>query len=142
MITEVYVDGSFKPAGSAAAVVIYQNKKEVYKTVKPLASQSSMASEAEAVLLGVNLCWVSNMVQPTIYTDSESIFNPFYNYSKIKNKNLAHYIYALKEMQKRFPFTLKKVKRNDVFVPDDMCRTFIQDAQNFYYQKMKEYNVD
>lgn len=141
MITECYVDGSFKPSGSAAAVIIYRNKKEVYKTVKPLASQSSMASEAEAIILAVNLCWISDFVQPTIYTDSESVFKPFYEYSKIRNKNLAHYIYALKEMEKRFPFTLRKVKRADVFVPDDMCRTFIADAQKFYHQKQKEYNV-
>lgn len=132
---EAYVDGSYRPLGSAAAVVLYENRKEIFKTVKPLTASSSLAAECDAVMMAANLCWISNYVQPTIYTDSSSVYLAFYDHVKIRNKNLSACIYALKEIEKRFPFTIRQVKRRDVFVPDDMCSRFITDAHK-YYQKV------
>lgn len=138
MITECYVDGSFRPAGSAAAIVIYRNNKEVLRSVKPVPAQSSMAAECEAVMAAVTICYACNFVQPTIYTDSQTLYDHFKGNTNLKNKVMAHYIFALKELEKRFGFTLKSVKREDVFIPDDMCKNFILDAHQYHLDRLKD----
>lgn len=138
MITHCFVDGSFRPTGAAAAVVIYRNKREVFRTVKPVAAGSSMAAECEAVILAVNLCYVCNYSMPIIYTDSKTLFDQFDHRRKVKNKNLSLYIYALREMEKVFPFQLRNVRRSDVFIPDELCKNFLEDAHQFYQKNIKE----
>lgn len=138
MITECYVDGSFRPNGSAAAIVIYRNNKELFRSVKPVPAQSSMASECEAVMYAVTVCYACNWVQPTIYTDSKTLFDHFKGNTNLKNKTMAYYIFALKELEKRFAYTLKYVKRSEVFIPDDMCKNFISDAHYFHLRQLKD----
>jgi ribonuclease HI len=138
MITHCFVDGSFRPTGTAAAVVIYRDKKEVFRTVKPVAAGSSMAAECEAVILAVNLCYICNYAMPIIYSDSKTLYDQFDHRRKVKNKNLALYIYALREMEKVFPFQLRHVKRADVFIPDELCKNFLADAHQFYQQNIKD----
>lgn len=138
MITECYVDGSYRPDGSAAAIVVYRNRKEVLRSVKPVPAQSSMASECEAVMYALSICYACNWVQPTIYTDSKTLHDHYKGHTKIGNKTLGHYVFALKEIERVFGFTLVNVRRSDVFVPDDMCKQFIADAHRFYVENLKE----
>lgn len=138
MITHCYVDGSFRATGAAAAVVIYQNKREIFRTVKPVAAASSMAAECEAVTLAVNLFYVCNYPMPIIYTDSETLHKKFDKRERVTNKNLALYVYALREMEKVFPFQLKFVKRSEVYIPDQLCKNFLQDAHQFYQRNIKD----
>lgn len=132
MITKCYVDGSFRPQGSAAAIVIYQNQNEILRLVKPVAAQSSMAAECEAVLLGLLICYSRNFPQPTIYTDSKTLYNHYKGNARIKNKTMAQYIYAMQRLEKIYPFQLINVKRSGVFIPDDMCKNFIEDGHAFW----------
>lgn len=139
MITQCFVDGSYRPHGAAAAVIIYRNRKEVFRTVKPVPSNSSMAAECEAVLLAVNLCYINNYVQPVIFSDSKTLCDQFYGRTRIRNKNLAYYIFALKEIERRFPFQLKHVKRDDVYIPDQICKNWLEDAHKYFTDLKKEY---
>lgn len=134
---ECYVDGSYRPEGSAAAVVIYRYRKEVLTTVKPVPSQSSMAAECEAVMMAVMLCHSHNYPHPTIYTDSKNLYDHFNGKTKVKNKNMAFYIFALKQLEKNFPFILERVSRKDVAEPDALCKNFILDAHHYYENARK-----
>ena len=125
MITECFVDGSYRKNGSACAVVIYRNRQEVFRTVKPVMASNSITPECEAILLAINLCYISNYTMPTIYTDSKVLCDQFKLRVNIHSKDIFFYISTLWEMEKTHPFILQFVKRDKVFVPDDMCKKFI-----------------
>lgn len=134
MSTKVYVDGSYRPEGAAACVVIYYRNEEVFRTVKPLphSAASSSVAEAEAILLAVNMCWIGGYKMPIIYTDAEFFCQQFWGATGIKSKDLFYYIDALKEIETKFGFILNPVKRKDVFVPDDICKTWLTTVDRKY----------
>ena len=132
MITECYTDGSFRKLGSAAAVVIYQNGKEVFRTVKPVIANNSIIPEAEAIVLAVGLCHIANYTRPLILTDSQVLYEQFYRTKNVNSPNVFPYISTLWEMERVFPFSIQFVKRDKVFVPHDICHKFIIQQAELY----------
>lgn len=133
---EVYVDGSHRPEASCAAVVMYKFRKEEFRTVKPVQTNSNVAAEAEAILLGVTLSMAMGSTNPTIYSDSQVIVDQFYRKRNVRSRSSLQYLVSLWEMQKIYPFILKFVPRREVFVPDSMCDAWIKN----YKKVLKSYD--
>ncbi len=137
MLTEVFTDGSYRKLGSAAAVVIYQNGKEVFRTVKPVVANNSMIAESEAIILAVNLCYIANFPKPTIYTDSQVLFEQFYRKKNVNSLNVFPFISTLWQMEKVYAFSLQFVKRDKVYIPHDICHKFILEQHEMYKERTR-----
>lgn len=136
MITECFVDGSFRKAGAAAGVIIYQNNKEVMRTVKPVITNNSIIPECEAILLAINLCFAADYKMPSIITDSQVLYEQFLRKRNIRSREVFFYVSTMWEMQKAYAFTIQFAKRDKLFVPDDLCAKYIAErASQFESRK-------
>ncbi|MFT6783653.1 MAG: hypothetical protein ACJA1A_003594 [Saprospiraceae bacterium] len=132
MYVEAYVDGSYRPQGSAAAIIIYEGGEEVYSSCKPVIANNSSTPELEAILLAVNVCFSMLYPSPVIFTDSKVSEQQFYHKSGISERETLMYMDCLWEIHKIYPFQIKYTKRINVTVPDRMCKEFLLSIDKKY----------
>jgi len=132
MFVEAFVDGSYRPEGSAAAIVLYVDQEEVFSSCKPVVANNSSTPELEAILFAVNICFNSLYPSPTIYTDSKVACQQFSKKSGISKRETLLYMDCLWEIHKIYPFQIKYTQRINVTVPNKMCKNFLLSIDKKY----------
>lgn len=136
MYTEVFIDGASRNNGStsreieaACACVIYKNKKEVVRFARGLGPRTNNEAEYEALLAALLLLVMSDLTHPIIYSDSAVVVNQIKGTWACRATHLLPLYLSVKEIEQQYPFDLRQVPRNKVFVPDELCNQFLDQLE-------------
>lgn len=121
--------GSGRQVDSAAACVIYRNKKEIVRFARPIGSVSNNAAEYEALIQCLLICSMSDFYRPIIYSDSAVVVNHTKGIWKCRTENLLPYYLTVKQIQQEFPFDIHQVPRDKVWQADQLCNVALDQLE-------------
>ena len=135
MLIECFVDGSSRGQGqqdigsASCALVIYRNRKEIFRFSRCLGSKTNNEAEYEAVIHAVLVCAAQNLPTPVVYSDSAVVVNTF-NDTWVPNKDYLPYYLTLKALDEEYGFKLVQVKRRWVTVADKDARHALDNLEH------------
>ena len=131
MHIEVFCDGASRGQGqkkigeAACATTIYKNRKKVALFARGLGSRSNNEAEYEAVIAGLLICSMGDLLNPIIYTDSAVVANQINGKWKCKNEALLPLLMTVEDIRDEFNFKVVQVERSFVWEPDALANEFL-----------------
>lgn len=138
MNVEVFCDGASRGQGqkkfgeASCAAVVYRNKKKVAQFARGLGPRTNNEAEYEAVITGLLICSMADLIDPIIYTDSAVVANQVSGKWRCKNASLLPLLMTIEEIKSEFNFRIVQVKRNYVWEADSLANQFLD---NLKYRK-------
>jgi len=138
MNVEVFCDGASRGQGqkrfgeASCAAVVYRNKKKVAQFARGLGPRTNNEAEYEAVITGLLICSMADLIDPIIYTDSAVVANQVSSKWRCKNASLLPLLMTIEEIRSEFNFRVVQVKRNYVWEADSLANQFLD---NLKYRK-------
>ena len=138
MNVEVFCDGASRGQGqkkfgeASCAAVVYKNRKKVAQFARGLGPRTNNEAEYEAVITGLLICSMADLIDPILYTDSAVVANQISGRWKCKNKSLLPLLMTIEEIRSEFNFRIVQVKRNYVWEADSLANQFLD---NLHYRK-------
>jgi len=135
---EVFCDGASRGQGqkkfgeASCAAVVYKNRKKVAQFARGLGPRTNNEAEYEAVITGLLICSMGDLIDPILYTDSAVVANQISGRWKCKNKSLLPLLMTIEEIRSEFNFRIVQVKRNYVWEADSLANQFLD---NLHYRK-------
>ena len=131
MNIEVFCDGASRGQGqkkfgeAACSAVVYKNRKKIAQFARGLGPRTNNEAEYEAVIAGLLICSMADLVDPIIYTDSAVVANQVNGRWKCKNDALIPLLMTIEEIRDEFNFRVVQVKRSFVLEPDALANAFL-----------------
>jgi ribonuclease HI len=131
MNIEVFCDGASRGQGqkkfgeAACSAVVYKNRKKIAQFARGLGPRTNNEAEYEAVIAGLLICSMADLVDPIIYTDSAVVANQVNGRWKCKNDALIPLLMTIEEIKDEFNFRVVQVKRSFVWEPDALANAFL-----------------
>lgn len=138
MNVEVFCDGASRGQGqkkfgeASCAAVVYKNRKKVAQFARGLGPRTNNEAEYEAVITGLLICSMADLIDPILYTDSAVVANQISGRWKCKNESLLPLLMTIEEIKSEFNFRIVQVKRNYVWEADSLANQFLD---NLHYRK-------
>lgn len=138
MNVEVFCDGASRGQGqkkfgeASCASVVYKNRKKVAQFARGLGPRTNNEAEYEAVITGLLICSMADLIDPIIYTDSAVVANQVSGRWRCKNESLLPLLMTIEEIRSEFNFRIVQVKRNYVWEADSLANQFLD---NLRYRK-------
>jgi len=135
---EVFCDGASRGQGqkkfgeASCAAVVYKNRKKVAQFARGLGPRTNNEAEYEAVITGLLICSMADLIDPILYTDSAVVANQISGRWKCKNESLLPLLMTIEEIKSEFNFRIVQVKRNYVWEADSLANQFLD---NLHYRK-------
>lgn len=135
MNIEVFCDGASRGQGqkkfgeAACATVVYKNRKKVAQFARGLGPRTNNEAEYEAVIAGLLICSMADLLDPIIYTDSAVVANHINGKWKCKNAALIPLLMTVEEIRSEFNFRVVQVNRSFVWEPDSLANTFLNELE-------------
>lgn len=135
MNIEVFCDGASRGQGqkklgeAACSAVVYRNRKKIAQFARGLGPRTNNEAEYEAVIAGLLICSMADLVDPIIYTDSAVVANQVNGRWKCKNAALMPLLMTIEEIKSEFNFRVVQVKRAFVWEPDALANTFLDELE-------------
>lgn len=135
MNIEVFCDGASRGQGqkklgeAACSAVVYRNRKKIAQFARGLGPRTNNEAEYEAVIAGLLICSMADLVDPIIYTDSAVVANQVNGRWKCKNAALMPLLMTIEEIKAEFNFRVVQVKRAFVWEPDALANTFLDELE-------------
>lgn len=136
MNIEVFCDGASRGQGqkkigeAACAAVVYRNRKKIAQFARGLGPRSNNEAEYEAVIAGLLICSMADLVDPIIYTDSAVVANQVNGRWKCKNESLIPLLMTVEEIRAEYNFRVVQVSRTFVWEPDALAKAFLDSLEN------------
>jgi ribonuclease HI len=105
--------------------VVYKNRKKIAQFARGLGPRTNNEAEYEAVIAGLLICSMADLVDPIIYTDSAVVANQVNGRWKCKNDALIPLLMTIEEIRDEFNFRVVQVKRSFVWEPDALANAFL-----------------
>ena len=131
MNIEVFCDGASRGQGqkkfgeAACATVVYKNRKKIAQFARGLGPRTNNEAEYEAVIAGLLICSMGDLIDPIIYTDSAVVANQINGKWKCKNESLMPLLMTIEEIRSEFNFRVVQVNRSFVWEPDALANSFL-----------------
>lgn len=131
MNIEVFCDGASRGQGqkkfgeAACSAVVYKNRKKIAQFARGLGPRTNNEAEYEAVIAGLLICSMADLVDPIIYTDSAVVANQVSGKWKCKNSALMPLLMTIEEIKAEFNFRVVQVPRAFVWEPDSLANEFL-----------------
>ncbi len=135
MNIEVFCDGASRGQGqkkfgeASCAAVVYKNKKKIAQFARGLGRRTNNEAEYEAVIAGLLICSLSDLVDPIIYTDSAVVANQINGKWKCKNASLMPLLMTVQEIRSEYKFRVVQVPRSFVWEPDMLANEFLNQLE-------------
>lgn len=135
MNIEVFCDGASRGQGqkkigeAACAAVVYKNRKKIAQFARGLGPRTNNEAEYEAVIAGLLICAMADLIDPIIYTDSAVVANQINGRWKCKNESLIPLLMTVEEIKEEYNFRVVQVARSFVWEPDALAKTFLDGLQ-------------
>lgn len=135
MNIEVFCDGASRGQGqkkfgeASCAAVVYKNKKKIAQFARGLGRRTNNEAEYEAVIAGLLICSLSDLVDPIIYTDSAVVANQINGKWKCKNASLMPLLMTVQEIRSEYKFRVVQVPRSFVWEPDLLANEFLNQLE-------------
>lgn len=136
MNIEVFCDGASRGQGqkkfgeASCGVVVYKNRKKIAQFARGLGPRTNNEAEYEAVIAGLLICSMADLVDPIIYTDSAVVANQVSGKWKCKNAALMPLLMTVEEIKAEFNFRVVQVPRAFVWEPDALANEFLDQLQD------------
>jgi ribonuclease HI len=143
MNIEVFCDGASRGQGqkkigeAACSVVVYRNRKKIAQFARGLGARTNNEAEYEAVIAGLLICSMADLVDPILYTDSAVVANQINGKWKCKSAALIPLLMTIEEIRAEFNFRVIQVKRTFVWEPDALANAFL-DALEIRKEKISK----
>lgn len=144
MIIEVFCDGASRGQGqkkigeAACATTIYRNRKKIAQFARGLGSRSNNEAEYEAVIAGLLICSMGDLLNPIIYTDSAVVANQINGKWKCRNDSLLPLLMTVEDIRDEFNFKVVQVERSFVWEPDALANEFLDTLEKRKLPKTKD----
>lgn len=135
MNIEVFCDGASRGQGqkrfgeASCGVVVYKNRKKVAQFARGLGARTNNEAEYEAVISGLLICSMADLVDPIIYTDSAVVANQVNGKWRCKNDSLVPLLMTIEEIREEFNFRVVQVPRSFVWEPDALANSFLDQLE-------------
>lgn len=135
MNIEVFCDGASRGQGqkklgeAACSAVVYRNRKKIAQFARGLGPRTNNEAEYEAVIAGLLICSMADLVDPIIYTDSAVVANQVNGRWKCKSATLMPLLMTIEEIRAEFNFRVVQVKRSFVWEPDSLANIFLDELE-------------
>lgn len=135
MNIEVFCDGASRGQGqkkfgeAACSAVVYKNRKKIAQFARGLGPRTNNEAEYEAVIAGLLICSMADLIDPIIYTDSAVVANQVNGRWKCKNAALIPLLMTIEEIRDEFNFRVVQVKRSFVWEPDSLANAFLNSLE-------------
>jgi ribonuclease HI len=135
MSIEVFCDGASRGQGqkktgeAACSVVVYKNRKKIAQFSRGLGPRSNNEAEYEAVIAGLLICAMADLIDPIIYTDSAVVANQINGKWECKNKSLIPLLMTIEDIRSDYNFRVVQVPRAFVWEPDALANSFLDDLE-------------
>lgn len=135
MNIEVFCDGASRGQGqkkigeAACSTVVYRNRKKIAQFARGLGPRTNNEAEYEAVIAGLLICSMADLVDPIIYTDSAVVANQINGRWKCKSAALIPLLMTVEEIRSEFNFRVVQVKRSFVWEPDSLANAFLNELE-------------
>jgi len=135
MTIEVFCDGASRGQGqkkfgdASCATVVYKNRKKIAQFARGLGYRTSNEAEYEAVISGLLICSMADLVDPIVYTDSAVVANQVNGKWQCRNATLMPLLMTIEEIRSEFNFRVVQVKRSFVWEPDRLANAFLDQLQ-------------
>lgn len=135
MNIEVFCDGASRGQGqkrfgeAACAAIVYKNRKKIAQFARGLGSRTNNEAEYEAVIAGLLICSMSDLVDPIIYTDSAVVANQINGKWECKNAALMPLLMTIEDIKSEYKFRVVQVPRSFVWEPDALANTFLDELE-------------
>jgi ribonuclease HI len=133
---EVFCDGASRGQGqkkfgeASCGVVVYKNRKKIAQFARGLGPRTNNEAEYEAVIAGLLICSMADLVDPIIYTDSAVVANQVSGRWRCKNAALMPLLMTVEEIKAEFNFRVVQVPRAFVWEPDALANEFLDQLQD------------
>jgi len=144
VIIEVFCDGASRGQGqkkigeAACATTIYRNRKKIAQFARGLGSRSNNEAEYEAVIAGLLICSMGDLLNPVIYTDSAVVANQINGKWKCRNDSLLPLLMTVEDIRDEFNFKVVQVERSFVWEPDALANEFLDTLEKRKTPKTKD----
>lgn len=144
MIIEVFCDGASRGQGqkkigeAACATTIYRNRKKIAQFARGLGPRSNNEAEYEAVIAGLLICSMGDLLNPIIYTDSAVVANQINGKWKCRNDSLLPLLMTVEDIRDEFNFKVVQVERSFVWEPDALANEFLDTLEKRKTLKTKD----
>lgn len=135
MNIEVFCDGASRGQGqkkfgeASCATVVYKNRKKVAQFARGLGPRTNNEAEYEAVITGLLICSMADLVDPIIYTDSAVVANQANGKWHCRNSSLMPLLMTLEEIREEFNFRIVQVPRSFVSEADSLANDFLDQLE-------------
>lgn len=130
---EVFCDGASRGQGqrktgeAACSVVVYKNRKKIAQFSRGLGPRTNNEAEYEAVIAGLLISAMADLVDPIIYTDSAVVANQTNGKWECKNRLLIPLLMTIEEIRQAYNFRIIQVPRAFVWEPDALANAFLDE---------------
>ena len=144
MNIEVFCDGASRGQGqkrigeAACATTIYRNRKKIAQFARGLGPRSNNEAEYEAVIAGLLICSMGDLLNPIIYTDSAVVANQINGKWKCRNDSLLPLLMTVEDIRDEFNFKVVQVERSFVWEPDALANEFLDTLEKRKTPKTKD----
>jgi ribonuclease HI len=141
---EVFCDGASRGQGqkrigeAACATTIYRNRKKIAQFARGLGPRSNNEAEYEAVIAGLLICSMGDLLNPIIYTDSAVVANQINGKWKCRNDSLLPLLMTVEDIRDEFNFKVVQVERSFVWEPDALANEFLDTLEKRKTPKTKD----
>lgn len=131
MNIEVFCDGASRGQGqkkfgeASCGVVVYRNRKRIAQFARGLGPRTNNEAEYEAVIAGLLICSMADLVDPIIYTDSAVVANQINGKWRCKNDTLIPLLMTVEEIKEEYNFRVVQVPRSFVWEADGLANEFL-----------------
>jgi len=135
MNIEVFCDGASRGQGqkrfgeASCAAIVYKNRKKVAQFARGLGPRTNNEAEYEAVIAGLLICSMSDLIDPIIYTDSAVVANQINGKWKCKNSSLMPLLMTIEDIRSEYNFRVLQVPRSFVWEADALANTFLDELE-------------
>jgi len=132
---EVFCDGASRGQGqkktgeAACSAVVYKNRKKIAQFSRGLGPRGNNEAEYEAVIAGLLICAMADLLDPIIYTDSAVVANQVNGNWVCKIKSLIPLLMTIEDIKSEYNFRIVQVPRAFVWEPDALANTFLDELE-------------
>ena len=132
---EVFCDGASRGQGqkkvgeAACSVVVYKNRKKIAQFSRGLGPRGNNEAEYEAVIAGLLISAMADLVDPIIYTESAVVANQISGKWECKNKLLIPLLMTIEDIRSEYNFRILQVPRSFVWEPDALANAFLDELE-------------
>jgi ribonuclease HI len=131
MNIEVFCDGASRGQGqkkfgeASCSAVVYKNRKKIAQFARGLGYRTNNEAEYEAVIAGVLICSMADLMDPILYTDSAVVANQFNGIWQCRNRTLVPLLMTLEDIRSEYKFRIVQVPRSFVWEADALASAFL-----------------